>query len=220
MARSLIAGWFGTDLRAAECRIRPGVDADDKVTAPLAWSVAGLSREDAHLISTVDDRAAYGGTPSDATIVSAIRDLQDRDLAVTLTPFLFMDIAPDNALPNPYGGSAQPAYPWRGRITVTPAAGQPATVDQTSAAADQIAAFVGTAAPADFALAGDSVVYAGPDEWSYRRFILHYAHLALAAGIGEGDAFVIGSELRGLGQVRDSTSTYPFVAAWSRSLLT
>ena len=48
---SLIAGWFGTDLRAGECQIRPGVDADDKVTAPLTWSVAGLSRGAAHLIS-------------------------------------------------------------------------------------------------------------------------------------------------------------------------
>src|SRR4029079_9346298 len=50
-----------------------------------------------------------------------------------------------------------------------------------------------------------------PAEWSYRRFILHYAHLALAAG--GVDAFVIGSELRGLTHVRDGTSTYPFVAA-------
>ena len=45
-AVNLIVGWFGTDLRAANCEIRPGVDSADKVTEPLIWSVAGLeSRE-------------------------------------------------------------------------------------------------------------------------------------------------------------------------------
>jgi hypothetical protein len=210
-AVSLIAGWFGTDLRAGECEIRPGVDADDKVTAPLGWSVAGLSRGEAHLISLHEGRAAYGGTPSDSSIVSAIQDLHERGLAVMLTPFLFMDVPTGNVLPDSYGGTAQPAYPWRGRVTITPAAGQPGSPDQTPAAADQIAALIGTAARSDFAIVGETVAYSGPAEWSYRRFILHYAHLALAAG--GVDAFVIGSELRGLTQVRDSASTYPFVAA-------
>ena len=57
----------------------------------------------------------------------------------------------------------------------------------------------------------ETVVYSGPAEWSYRRIILHYAHLAEAAG--GVDAFLIGTELRGLTTVRDSASTYPFVAA-------
>src|SRR5690606_22847883 len=51
----------------------------------------------------------------------------------------------------------------------------------------------------------------GPDEWSFRRCILHYAHLAKAAG--GVDAFVIGTEMRGLTWVRSGASTYPFVAA-------
>jgi hypothetical protein len=123
-----------------------------------------------------------------------------------------MDVPAGNALTDPYGGAAQSAYPWRGRVTITPAAGQPGSPDQTSAAATQVDALVGTAAPSDFAVVGQTVVYSGPAEWSYRRFILHYAHLALAAG--GVDAFVIGSELRGLTQVRDSASTYP-CAPWS-----
>jgi hypothetical protein len=41
--------------------------------------------------------------------------------------------------------------------------------------------------------------------------ILHYAYLAKAAGGVE--AFVIGTELRGLTQVRSNASTYPFVSA-------
>lgn len=202
---SLVVGWFGNDLRAANCQIRPAVDAADKVTTPLTWSVGGLSRADAHVVSQVDGRAAYGGTPSDATVVTAIQDLHARGLAVTLSPVIFMDVPAGNTLTDPYTGAAsQPAYPWRGRIAVSPAAGRSGSPDKTSAAATQVAAFLGTAAVADFAMSGDSVAYSGPDEWSYRRFILHYAHLAAAAG--GVDAFIIGSEMRGLTQVRDSAS--------------
>jgi hypothetical protein len=209
---NLIAGWFGTDLRASHCDIRPGVDDAGKITEPLTWRVAGLDRDEAHLVSTIADRAAYGGTPSDETVIAAIQDLNDRGLAVTLTPFLFMDVPADNLLPDPYTGEVvQPAYPWRGRITVNPAPGVPGSPDQTGDAALQVAAFTGTAAVADFDIEGGTVNYSGPSEWSYRRFILHYAHLAAAAG--GVDAFVIGSEMRGLTTVRDGASTYPFVAA-------
>ena len=55
-----------------------------------------------------------------------------------------------------------------------PAAGTP---DKTAPAAAQIAAFVGTARP-HFSLVGDTVLYSGPDEWSYRRMVLHQAYLA------------------------------------------
>jgi len=209
---SLIVGWFGDDLRAGVCRLRPGVDAAAKDTSPLVWGVAGLDRAAAHLVSQVDGRAAYGGTPSDAAVVAAIRNLAARGIGVVLAPFIFMDVPAGNALPDPYTGAApQPAYPWRGRITVTPAPGRPGSPDKTAAAAAEVAAFVGTAQAADFAVSGDSVLYSGPAEWSYRRFVLHYAHLALAAGGVQG--FLIGSELRGLTTVRDGPGTYPFVAA-------
>ncbi|MCK9912632.1 hypothetical protein MXD81_25990, partial [Microbacteriaceae bacterium K1510] len=78
------------------------------------------------------------GTPSDQSVVDAIRDLNARGIGVTLNPFILMDVAQGNALANPYGGSSQPSYPWRGRITVHPAAGQPETPDKTEAAAGQI----------------------------------------------------------------------------------
>ncbi|HEX8665731.1 MAG TPA: glycoside hydrolase/phage tail family protein, partial [Beijerinckiaceae bacterium] len=71
------------------------------------------------------------------------------------------------------------------------------------------AAFFGAAAPAHFAVAGEAVMYAGPDEWSFRRCVLHYAHLALAAGGVDG--FVIGSELVGLTRVRSASGVYPAV---------
>ena len=145
--------------------------------------------------------------------IAAIQDLKARGFGVTLTPFIFMDVPADNAAPDPYTGSHRASRPTPGAAASpsSPAPGEPGTPDKTGAAATQVAAFVGTAEVADFAVDGESVAYSGPDEWSFRRFILHYAHLAAAAG--GVDAFVIGTEMRGLTTVRDSASTYPFVAA-------
>lgn len=74
-----------------------------------------------------------------------------------------------------------------------------------------MASFVGTCSPDDFSLSGEEVIYSGPTEWTLRRQVLHYAWLAKAAG--GVDAFVIGSELKGLTQARDGAASYPFVAA-------
>ena len=208
---SLVVSWFGTDLRAGVCQLKPGVDDIDKITSPLVWSVAGVTRQFAYVVSLKDGRPAYGGTPSDQTVIQAIRDLNARGLHVTYNPFILMDVPAVNTLSDPYGGASQAAYPWRGRITCYPAAGQPGTVDKTAAAQTQLQAFMGTVTPAHFSLSGDTVVYSGPVEWSYRRMILHQAYLAKAAGGVE--AFLIGTELRGLTQVRSSANVYPFVAA-------
>ncbi len=209
---SLVVSWFGNDLRADRCQLRPAVDRAAKTTSPLTWSVAGLTRATAPVVSTHDDRAAYGGTPSDQTVVAAIVDLKSRGHTVTLNPFILMDVPESNALPNPYApDSHQPAYPWRGRITVDPAPHVEGSPDKTASAASQLAAFIGTASPSDFSIVGASVAYTGPPEWSFRRMILHYAHLAVAAG--GVDAFILCSELRGLTQVRSTAADYPFVDA-------
>src|SRR5581483_4560236 len=103
--------------------------------------------------------------------------LKARGFSVTFYPFISMDVADGNSLPDPYTGeTGQPPYPWRGRITCDPAPGTSGSVDKTAACATQVAAFVGDAAVADFAISGNTVSYSGPDEWSFRRFILHYAH--------------------------------------------
>ncbi len=208
---ALAVTWFGDDLRAGTCTLMPAVADRETVTTPEAWGVAGTTRATARLNSTFDGKAAFGGTPSDGSVVRAIRDLTDRGIKVTFHPFVMMDVPADNALPDPYGGGNQAAYPWRGAITLSLAPGEDGSPDKTSAAADEVAAFVGTAAPEDFALAGDTVTYSGPDEWSLRRMVLHYAFLCRAAG--GVDAFLIGSELRGLTTIRSDASTYPFVAA-------
>lgn len=190
---AIVAAWFGNDLRADHCVLRPGVDSGDKSTHPDTWSVAGLGRATAHLVSTVEGRPAFGGTPSDASVVHLIAELKARGLKVTLYPVVMMDIAADNTLPDPLTGAAtQPAYPWRGRITCDPAPGQPDSPDGSSEAATQIDAFFG-----------------GTLDWGYRRMIRHYAELAVAAG--GVDAFLIGSELKGLTRVRSAPGVYPAV---------
>ncbi len=205
---ALVVSWFGTDLRAGHCRIVPGVETPVRSNESKAWSVSGFSRGAAHAVSSNGGGPAYGGTPSDASVVAAIADLKARGLKVYLYPFVMMDVAEGNTLPNPYGGTGQPAYPWRGRITCHPATGQPGSADRTTAARTQIAAFCGAAAPGDFSVSGTSVTSGTGDE-GYRRLILHYALLAQAAGGVDG--FIIASELRGLTRLRDGARAFPFV---------
>ena len=211
----LVVSWFFDDLRAGECQIKPKVEVYGKNTEPYQWRVGGLERDDADLITQIMvdgvQRPAYGGAPSDRAVVAAIRDLKARGYRVMFYPFMMGDVAPDNELPDPYGRANQPAFPWRGRIACHPAPGQAGSPDQTAAAGDQIAGFVGTAGYGDFGLDGDEVTYSGPDEWSYRRFILHMTKLAEAAG--GVHSFCIGSEMVGLTQTRDGAASYPFVTA-------
>ncbi len=212
---SLVVSWFGNDLHAGNCTIRPGVETTAKTTTPQLWQVNGLDRASAHLVSTdTEGRPIYGGTPSDAAVVQAIKALKARGYRVTFYPFLLMDVPEGNSLPNPYSDNAatigQPALPWRGRITCSPAAGYAGTVDKTGTAASQVAAFFGNASPSNFAVSGEIVSWTGGADWGLRRMILHYAHLCAAAG--GVDAFLIGSELRGLTTIRDSATSYPAVA--------
>ena len=213
---SLVVAWFGTDLRAGNCQIRPGVESASKVTAPKLWLVNGVARGAAYVVSQISGSPAYGGTPSDFSVVQAIQELKARGFRVTFYPFILMDVAEANTLPNPYSNNAaalgQPKYPWRGRITCSPAAGFAGTVDKTAAAATQVSAFFGAAVPSNFAVSGASVSWTGsPSDWGLRRMMLHYAHLCVAAG--GVDAFLIGSELRGLTQIRSGASTYSAVTA-------
>jgi hypothetical protein len=172
---SLVVAWFGDDLRAGSCKVRPGVEVSAKSTTPASWSVNGVSRANAFLVSRDDqDRPVYGGTPSDFAVVQAIQEMKARGLRVTFYPFILMDVPPGNTLPNPYSDNAaetgQPVFPWRGRITCSPAAGFTGTVDQTATAASQVAALFGAATPASFSVSGQSVSWTGtPGDWGLRR---------------------------------------------------
>ena len=215
---SLVVAWFGDDLRAGHCKLRPGVEVTAKTTTPTAWSVNGVARADAFLVSRdPEGRPVYGGTPADFAVVQAIQEIKARGLRVTFYPFILMDVPPGNTKPNPYSPNAsqtgQPPFPWRGRITCSPAAGFAGSVDKTQTAATQVSALFGTATPANFHLLGTTISWTGPDgEWSLRRMILHYAHLCKAAG--GVDAFLIGTEMPGLTTIRSGPDSYPAVAAF------
>lgn len=203
---SLVVGWFGSDLRAGQCTIKPKVESADKDTygeytdddevkqTDYVWKVDGIKRSGAVVVSYVDGYPAYGGTPCDQSVTQIIKELKTRGWKVTFYPFLFMDIAAGNSLPNPYSDQAatlgQPAYPWRGRITCSPAPGYSGSVDKTTAVTSQIESFfTGT--------------------WGYNRMVQHYADLCVAAG--GVDSFLIGSELVGLTKLRSDSTTYPAV---------
>jgi hypothetical protein len=189
---ALVVSWFGDDLRAGSCAIEPRVDIKIKTTVGDTWSVAGLTRASAKPVSMAGGVPAYGGTPSDDTVVRLIRNLKARGLDVVLYPFVMMDIPAGNALPDPYGGVGQATYPWRGRITCHPAPGRSGSPDGTAAAASAVSAFFDGAK-------------------GLRRMVTHYAHLAVTAGGVDG--FILGSELIGLTRVRSGAGLYPAVEA-------
>ena len=213
-AASLVVSWFGSDLRMGECLVQPKVEDPDIDGEEMPWGVAGVSRSVAEVIAKgADERPIYGGTPADAAVIEAIQAMTAAGKAVMFYPFILMDQIDGNTLPNPYTAEeGQPALPWRGRITLDRAPGQEGSSDTTAAAAAEVAAFFGTVQASDFSVVDGVVNYSGPQEWKLSRFILHYAALCKAAG--GVDAFCIGSEMRGLTQIRSARNIFPAVQAF------
>lgn len=209
---SLVVSWFGDDLRCGSCNLLPKVEQSEVDGKDMPWTAGGFTRATAQVVPRdADQRVVYGGTPSDQSVVQAIAALQDAGQEVMFYPFILMEQLSDNGLTDPWtGGANQPALPWRGRITTSLAPTQSGTTDGSAAADAEVAAFMGTAQVSDFAVSGNTVVYSGPAEASYRRMILHYAHLCAAAGGVE--AFCIGSEMRGLTRIRGANG-FPAVDA-------
>jgi len=234
---SLVVSWFGDDLRCGNCTIRPKVEDDLRDGFSQPWQVAGLTRADAQQVPlTPEGKPVYGGTPTDQSVIEAITAMNAAGLEVMYYPFILMDQMEGNGLPDPWSDATdQPVLPWRGRITTSKAPGQPGSPDGTAAAEVEVDAFFGTASAADFALAFEAppppasgenapfdpfayrgtvttspVIYSGPDEWGFRRFILHQAMLCKAAGGVE--SFCIGSEMRALTQIRGAMNSFAAVA--------
>ena len=202
---SLVVSWFGDTLACGECLLRPGVDNSDKRTHPLSFNVSGIDRKNAYQISrNQHGRANSGGTPSDNSVIEFIRDLKERNINILFYPFIMMDIPEDNKLLDPVSGDiGQPAFPWRGRITPVISA------MRTQEVTDEISRFFGEADISDFTVTESSVEYTGVEDWGYRRFILHYAHLCkIAGGV---HAFSIGSEMKSLTQSYSAIGVYPAV---------
>ena len=260
-AASLVVSWFGDDLRCGMCKIRPKVENAEFDASEMPWFVSGMPRESAQTIVQEDNRPVYGGTPADGSVMEAIQALKEAGKAVMFYPFILMDQYKGNALPDPYSDNEfQPNLPWRGRITLSKAPGQPGSPDQTSAANAEIDAFFGNATAASFEIIdrhiqfkddwvlpeeeGETASSGGeegggegegateepqpifvdnPENWSFSRFILHNALLCAQAGGVE--AFCIGSEMRGLTQIRGGGGAFTVVqklralAAEVRSIL-
>ena len=69
---AVVVCWFATSSNAANCRIIPKVEFNNKDTSvlPHDWCVAGISRENAEITLRFDEfTPTYGGTPSDHTII-------------------------------------------------------------------------------------------------------------------------------------------------------
>jgi hypothetical protein len=218
-AVSLVVSWFGSDLRCGSCDLQPKVEQKERDGTGMAWWVSGVNRATAVEIAQEAGRPVYGGTPADKSVIEAISALHDVGKAVTFYPFILMEQLAGNGLSDPWtGADDQPVLPWRGRITLSVAPGQEGSPDQTAAAEAEVVNFFGSAAVEDFdpnpdgaAVSDRGVIYNGPQEWSYRRFILHYAHLCAKAGGVE--AFCIGSEMRSLTQIRGAGGSFPAVDA-------
>ncbi len=216
----IVVGWFGLDLRIADCLIQPGVETSTKTTTPLTWWSGGVARSGAHLISQLDGSPAYGGTPTDDCVVQLATFLKSQGYKIGIYPFIFMDIPNGNTLPDPYSDNAstigQPVYPWRGEITQSPAASFVGTPDKTAAAATQVTAFVGVAATSQFAFSGGQIhtSSAAASEWTFRKFILYHAALIALRMPTLIDHFVVGSEMIGSSTIRSNNNgTFPFVTA-------
>lgn len=208
---ALVVSWFGDDLRCGSCQIQPRVEQQEMDGKSMPWTVSGVSRGQAGLVPRDEnDRPVYGGTPSDQAVKEAIEFASRNDRKTTFYPFILMEQMAGNTLFDPWSAQiGQPALPWRGRITTTLAPHHAGSPDGTSGAVSQVNAFFGAAQPGDFSVTDAGVDYTGPNEFSYRRFILHYAHLCAAAG--GVDAFLIGSELRSLTQIRGPGNSFPVV---------
>ncbi len=209
---SLVVSWFGDDLRCGVCRVQPKVEQTVFDGVGMPWTVSGVARAQAVQVPRLDGKSIYGGSPADKSVIEAIQAIRAAGQEVMFYPFMLMDQVALNGLPDPASDAFdQPVLPWRGRITTAKAAGQAGSSDRTAAAAAEVAAFFGSATPAQFSIVSGAVQYSGPVEWKYRRFILHYAKLcALAGGV---DGFCIGSEMRGLTQIRGAGDSFPAVQA-------
>ncbi|TGD45285.1 host specificity protein [Pseudotabrizicola sediminis] len=212
-AVSLVVSWFGNDLRCGFCEVQPKVEQKHVEAVRNPWRSGGVGRNEAAEIPRREGRSIYGGTPADSTVIEAIVTLRDRGQSVMFYPFILMDQMEGNTLDDPYSNNGyQAALPWRGRITLSVAPGRHASPDQTAVAASEVASFFGKARAEHFSVSGQNQIsYNGEPKWGYRRFILHYAHLCKIAGGVE--AFCIGSEMRGLTQIRGGGHSFPAVQA-------
>ena len=101
--------WFGDDLDAGNCRIRPGIEFNEpNIDYTETWQVGAYDRSNAMIISRDElNNPVYGGSVSDASLLRYLTELRNRDLKIMFYPMFLMDIS---------------GKPWRGHLTGEPGA--------------------------------------------------------------------------------------------------
>ena len=164
---SVVVSWFGTSLNGATCEVKPKIDLDPDTGVVFTPSSWRVSNLDSSEGVPNDNRVVLDYGGTPADV--SIREAFAEIKSRGLRAMFYPFLLMDVA-----------GYPWRGRIT-----GSAST-------------FAGTVARTDFtAWNGSEVPYSGPNEWSQRRMIYHYAWL-LRDILTSGDVFIVGSEMVGL----------------------
>jgi len=151
---SIISSWFASSVDIAACEIRPGVERRSRNIRSVNWQVGRDDRGGAYVVSQDDEgRPNFGGTPSDESLIQAIRSIKSRGMTVTLYPFILVDA---------------PGFPWRGRISGT---------------ASDVASFFGSAQPSDYSLGAGENHYRATDNGFRNFILSHANLARRAGGV-------------------------------------
>jgi len=177
--------------------------------SPYEWVVSGLTPCTTGLPTLTDRpgtiyRKVFGGTPSDGSLVRCVAYLKELGYRIVLSPQINID----------YSG-----YPRREEFGL-PDTDFTASGDIFGDMNSSVSSFLGSAATSDFTLDSENstVTYSGSVlDFTYRRWVLHYAHLAVL--MGGVDLFVVGTGLSGLDKLRgtswsDAGTTSSSVVTW------
>ena len=187
---SLAIAWFGSSSDMSQCQIAPKVTYTQKSEVPTGWSVGGLGRGSVGQVKRNNGRPIFGGSPSDQSIINLVSHLKARGFKIMLHPIIVLDRK----------HSTGSAY--------IKARDDLSKNDLTLASN----AFFGSGDKDDFSInqSSQTVRWTGnANEWSFRRFIYHYAHLcALMGGV---DAFLLSSGLEGITKSSSGGGFHPCV---------
>jgi hypothetical protein len=201
---ALVAQWLGNSLDASTCQVYPATTylLDGAVGAfePTAggtdsWRVSDVTLATSGLIPIIRPDGVHAGYGGTPSDQSVVRCIAElKNRGFKVGLYLMMNMDVTGK-------------PWRGLVTYSPDVSSTATSRFTRDAANLTVHY-----------SGDVL------DFTYRRFVLHYANLAaLAGGV---NLFAFGSELRGLQAIRGPAWTpagatdasgnavwdYPFVA--------
>ena len=157
-----------------------------------------------------EGRPVYGGTPADFAVVQAIQEMKARGLRVTFYPFILMDVPAGNAPAEPLQrqrrGDRPAGLPLARAHHLLAGGGlrRHRRQDRRRGRAGRRLLRRGAGLATSRSRARASAWTGPAGDWGLRRMILHYAHLCAAAG--GVDAFLIGSEMRGLTHVRSGAA--------------